>query len=266
MSSHRSTYSKVGLKHRIGVSGALCLLFALGSITPSAFAEDSATGSEYRAAARLELATAYYTQHQYGASLVEINQALKLSPKYLQAYMLLGLVQMELQHTSEADSAFNAALVIDGRDGDTHNNYGWFLCQNNRIGEAFTHFDSASTNPMYQTPEKALYNAGRCARQYGDKPRAIKYFNAALHTQPRATAVMYELADMQYIEKNYQAVLDVLDRVDTVEGPNPKALWLALRTENRLGHQAEVASYGAQLLKRFPESPEAVLYRVKNLD
>lgn len=222
--------------------------------------------NDYRAAARLELATAYYSQKQYGPALQEVKAALKLYPDYLQAYNVLGLVETELGHFKEADSAFRNALRLDNTDGSTHNNYGLLLCQNDHVADAYTHFELAAKNPMYDTPEKALYNAGRCARTAKNDDKATKYFTEALKRQPRATAIMYEMAEMNFLKKNYTAVLDLVDRMNAIEGLNPKTIWLALRTEYSQNHTNEVESYGAQLVNKFPDSPETILYRARNFE
>lgn len=251
-----------GLKTVI-VTSVLCIS-SLQSVGASEIAPIKA--NDYRAAARLELATAYYSQRQYGAALQEVKQALALYPQYLQAYNMMGLVETALGNNKEAETAFQTALSMDPRDGDTHNNYGLFLCQNNRYTVAFTHFEAAAANPMYSTPEKAYFNAGRCARLMKDDTRAQQYYTSALKIDPSATAVMLEVADLQYHLKKYDAVLDVIDRIEAIQGQSAATIWLALRTEYRLGNINEVQSYGLQLVKKFPDSAQAMLYRARSFD
>lgn len=245
---------------------ATCTLcFSMGTATAESDSP-SVKANDFRAAARLELASAYYTQRQYGAALQEINQALSLHPKYLQAYNMLGLIEGELGHQKEAEIAFKNALDLDDKDADTHNNYGLFLCKNTRVATAYKHFEAAALNPLNNNPAKSYYNAGRCARGVNDNIKAVHYFNEALRVDPRATVVMLELAEMQYQQKNYEVVLDVIERIEAIEGENPKTLWLALRSERRQGNTNEVESYGTQLVKNFPDSPEAILFRTKSFD
>ncbi len=46
-------------------------------------------------------------------------------------------------------------------------------------------FNAVATNPLYQTPEVALGNAGVCARSAGDVAlNADQYFNRALAIRP----------------------------------------------------------------------------------
>jgi type IV pilus assembly protein PilF len=225
----------------------------------------SPTGTDYRAAAHLELASNYYGLHDYGTALKEINLAIALS-KSTQVFNMKGLIHTELQQVEEADRAYKEALSLNRRDADTNNNYGWFLCQNNRVADSYAHFELAVADPMYRTPEKALYNAGRCARLEGATARAQQYFTKALLRRPGAIPVMYELAELQYEAKNYQAAIDVIDRIDTIGGTSARTLWLGLRTEYKLGHANEVESYGTQLLKTFGDSPEATLFLAKTFD
>ena len=93
-----------------------------------------------------------------------------------------------------------------------------------------------------------------------DNPKAVEYFSKALTVSPKSTAVMYELANMQYEQGNYANVLDVVDKIHDIAGPSPQSLWLALKTENKLGHRDEVESYGKQLTRKFPNAAETTLW------
>lgn len=245
--------------------------FVLTGLVPMVHAQQQQTAAEAREQietrimSRLKLASEYYSQNQVGAALRELMSAQDISSDYAPLQSMLGIVNMDLRRYDEAEKAFQKALKLDKNDPDIHNNYGWFLCTSGQHARGQEWLSKAWNNPLYNTPEKALYNAGRCARMANDQVRAVEFFAKALQISPTSTAIMYELATMQFDQGNYAKVLEVVDRIHTVEKASPQTLWLALRAENRLGHAAEVESYGSQLQRKFPNSAESTLWLTRNI-
>lgn len=246
-------------------------VLALTCMMPTAHAQQQSTPAEARAhveeriMARLKLASEYYSRNQVGAALRELMSAQDISTDYAPLQNMLGVVNMDLRRYEEAEKSFQRALKLERNDPDIHNNYGWFLCTSGQHAKGQEWLAKAWSNPLYETPEKALYNTGRCARMANDQVRAVEFFAKALQVSPNSTAIMYELANMQFDQGNYAKVLDVIDRIHTVEKASPQSLWLALRAENRLGHTVEVESYGSQIQRKFPNSAEATLWLTRNI-
>lgn len=219
---------------------------------------------ENRIMTRLKLASEYYSRNQLGAALRELMSAQDISKDSAPLQNMLGVVNMDLHRFNEAETAFQKALRLDRENPDIHNNYGWFLCVSGNHPKGQEWLQKAWTNPLYTTPEKALYNAGRCSRMSNDTNKALDYFGKALQVSPRSTAIMYELASMQFEQGKYSNVLDVIDQIHSVEDPSPKSLWLALRSEYRLGNTTDVESYGTQLQRKFPDSAETTLWLARH--
>ena len=214
---------------------------------------------ETRLMARLKLAAEYYGQGQLGQALRELNGAQDIASDYAPLQSLLGIVNMDLNRHDEAEKAFQKALRLDRDNPDIHNNYGWFLCVRGNASKGIEWLTKAYTNPLYTTPEKALYNAGKCARKGGDTAMATEYFSKALLVAPRSSAVVYEMASMQFDAGDYAKTLELLDRFHNMDKETPQSLWLALRSEQRLGHTKEVESYAKKLQRKFPDSAETTL-------
>jgi type IV pilus assembly protein PilF len=215
---------------------------------------------------RLKLASEYYTRNQVGAALRELMNAQDINNEHAPLQNMLGIVNMDLHRYDDAEKAFQKALKLDKTNNpDIHNNYGWFLCVSGQYTKGLDWLSKAWNNPLYSTPVKALYNSGRCSKMASDNTQALEFFTKALIVSPRSTAIMYELAHMQYELKNYQNTLDVIDRMHEIDGTSPQSLWLALRSEYRLGHKNEVESYGQQLIRKYPNAAETTLWVSKSL-
>ena len=150
----------------------IALLFPLvilaGCGTPSGGEQTAPEQLKSRASAsakvHTELAGEYYGLAKMGIALNEIDIALRADQNYAPAYSVRGLIHMALREYNEAEKDFQQSLRLDGSDSETHNNYGWFLCERGKEKESIPHFTAALKNPLYGTPERAYLNAGLCSR------------------------------------------------------------------------------------------------------
>lgn len=244
------------------------LLLALGAgmlAVGNAPAEEQ-SDSRQRAQIHTELAAAYFGQGQLGVALDELNTALKADSGYAPAYSVLGLVYMALREDDKADENFRRSLSLDGADSDTHNNYGWFLCQRGKVDDSIRHFMAALKNPLYATPDKSYLNAGICSRKKNEDKEAEEYFLKSLKFQPQQPQAFFHLADINYKRGNYTEARNFISRLSRVAAPSAESLWLAVRIERKLGDRDAEASSGLQLRKMYPDSPEAQALRSGKYD
>lgn len=226
-----------------------------------AFSAESQSNIQSRAQIHTELGAAYFTRGQLGIALEELKEAVKADPRYAPAYNMLGLVYLELREFPQAEENFQRAFSLDDNNPEFHNNYGWFLCQDGRPDEGIKHFFAALKNPLYSTPEKSYLNAGVCSIMKGDERDAENFFLKALKLQPQQQQVLYYLAEIAYRRKEYLDAKDYVNRHMQVSRPGPEVLWLALRTERKLGNRDAEANLGMQLRKNFPDSREVLALR-----
>ena len=203
-----------------------------------------------------ELGANYYSRGQYGVALAELREAISSDSSYAASYNILGLVHMELHEDDLAVQSFEKALSLSPNDSDAHNNYGWFLCQRNRIDESIKHFMSAVKNPLYQTPEKSYLNAGLCLIKKKDEAGAEDFFNKVIKLQPQNSQALYELANISYSRRQYIEAKAYLSRLTQNLQDSAEALWLGLRVARKLGDSNAESSYGLQLRRKFPSSPQ----------
>ncbi len=207
-----------------------------------------------------ELAGMYYDRTQYGVALQEVAVALKADSGFSQAYNVRALVRMALHEDDKADEDFQHSLRLDNTSSETHNNYGWFLCQGGRMKEAFKQFQDALNNPLYATPETAYTNLGLCSRKAGLMKEAESNLQRALVLRPDMPNALYGLADLNYANGDFVAAKSYLNRfVQVTPELNAEQLWLAVRIERKARDRDSEASYALQLRKNFPDSREVQL-------
>jgi len=233
------------------------------SSEPVSYERSSAeqTDADRRARVRMELASGYYARGQLDTALDEVKQALAVKPDLPEAYNLRGLVYQSLGDDNRAEDNFKRALQLNPRDADTMHNYGWFLCQNQRMPEAFAQFAQAIATPRYPGLSRTLMAQGVCQARTGAYADAEKSLARAYELDPTSPVTAFNLADVLYHRGSYERARFYIGRVNAVaEYSNAQTLWLAARVENKLGNQRGARDYGRQLRNRFPEAPETTAY------
>jgi len=213
---------------------------------------------KYRAKIHTELAAAYYQAGSMAVALEEVRIALEADPDYVQAYSVRGLIRTQLKENVKADEDFQRALKIAPKNPDVNNNYGWFLCETGQPRQAIQYFLNAVKDPLYETPEVAYANAGKCALKAGDMDGAQEYLLQALRlSKNSAPETRYQLANVFYLRGNLdESKIYLNEAVKAMDTPTPEALWLGVRLERKLGNKAGEGSYASQLRSRYPTSKE----------
>jgi len=215
------------------------------------------TDARSRAAIHTELGASYYGRGQYAVALEELREAIRSDPGYASAYSVLGLVHMELREDDVAVRNFEQALKLSPNDSDTNNNYGWFLCQRNRIDESIKYFMVAVKNPLYPTPDRSYVNAGLCLLKKNDLAGAEDMFNKAFRVQPRNPQALYNLGSLSYGRGQLMEAKSYLAQLAQVSQDTAESLWLGLRVARKLGEKNDETTYALQLKRKFPNSIQA---------
>lgn len=219
------------------------------------------SGNQRRAQIRLQLAVDYYQQRQLPVALDELKQALQADPNLADAYSVRALIYMDMGETRLADDNFLRALKLSPGNPDFANNYGWFLCQNGRVADSIAYFDGALKNRSYQYPSKALNNAGLCSLKQKNDVAAERYFKQAFQFDPANTSAAYNMAKIHYDRREFDRAQFYLGRLLKADEFGVDVLWLAIKTEHKLGDRAAENSLGTQLRRRYPTSPETAAYQ-----
>lgn len=218
--------------------------------------EEEIAGYE-RARIHTELGSNYLSIGNIGVALEEFNIALASEKRYVPAHYHLGLVYMELKDDARAEEFFKRAIDLDDSNAEAHNNYGWFLCQRNRIDESMKEFMAALKNPLYTTPDRPYVNAGLCSLKRKDDKGAEEFFQKALRLRPNQPQAQYYLADIYFRTDDLPNARAQLLGYMKANTPTAEALWLGVRVERKLGDKQSEASYAQMLRQRFPNSREA---------
>jgi type IV pilus assembly protein PilF len=218
--------------------------------------QTSTSDAQQRAKIHTELGSAYLESGRFGVAQEEALIAIGADPGYAPAYNLIGLVHMNLRENVAADEDFQKALKLAPNDPEINNNYGWFLCQTERVKQSVGHFMAAIKNPLYTTPAKAMTALGICYLKLPDDAAAEDFLLKALRLDGGNVEALYWLSDIYYRKGRYNEARLALSNLHKAMEPNSQSAWLALRVERKIGDREGEARYASLLRRKFQGSPE----------
>jgi type IV pilus assembly protein PilF len=222
---------------------------------------------ERRARARLELASLYLSRGQANEALGDVNNAIEAKPDMAEAYSLRGLIYGALGNMALAEQSFQRALQLAPNDPDARHNYGWFLCQQKRYGDADAQFDNAVGQAQNREVVRTLLAKGVCLARAGKWQEAERALSRSYELDPANPATAYNLSDVLLRRGDLPRAQFYVARINAVrEQSNAQSLWLAARIEHGLGNQTALRDLGRQLRERFPQSPEALQFERGRFD
>jgi tetratricopeptide (TPR) repeat protein len=139
-------------------------------------------------------------------ALADYSQALKLDPKYTDAYFSRGIFYQRIADNKRALADYNQALKLNPKYIDAYLNRG-FLYQNmGNNTKALEDYNKALTiNPKYID---AYYNRGDLYNKMGDHTKAVEDYNEALNLKPDVGAYIKRADFYQNIGNNIKALDD----------------------------------------------------------
>lgn len=206
-----------------------------------------------------ELGGQYLRSREYQIAMDKLKKAIDLDPHNVDAHSTLGLLYNALGQHEQAEASFKQALRIEPNNSAALNNYGQFLCQRTRYEEGQKAIMKAVENPLYRNAENAYYNAGVCALSGHQLEQADANFRKALELDPQMAPALLQMAELSLQQQHALQGRAYLQRYTALAQPNARSLWLGVQIERQLGDRDAEASYGLQLERNFPDSPQTKL-------
>lgn len=217
--------------------------------------------SENQKAAEInvQLGVRYFGKGEYKLADEKLRRALRQDPKSATANWVFALLQERLGEHEVAEKHFRKAISLDPKDSKAHNNYGTFLCNQNRVLEAEKEFLLAVKNPLYSEASSAYANAGTCFLKVPDKVKAEEYFQKSLELNASQRSALYQMGILSFERQEYEHASFYFQKYESVAKHNSQSLWMAYQTEVSLGNPSKADDYAHQLKRSFPASQEARL-------
>jgi type IV pilus assembly protein PilF len=204
----------------------------------------------------VQLGIGYMQQNNLEVANEKLLKALRQNPKSAAAHNAYAMLQDRLLQKDKAEYHYKRATKLDRKDSQAANNYGTFLCRNNREAESEKYFLQALKNPLYKTPEFAYTNAALCLLKIDKNERAKDYLRKALAARSNFPMALIAMGKLVFEQDNFSEAKIYLDRYHRVAIPTATSLWLAIRTELELNSSSDVDALAENLESNFPDSDE----------
>ncbi len=238
--------------------GLLALTLAACSTTRTRELPKSTVGDNKAASeVNVQLAAGYIQRKQFEVAKQKLDKAISLDEDNVEAYKLMAYLMSGLGKLEEAEDYYLQAMDIANDDPELHNAYGAFLCKTGRIDGALEEFAKAYKNPYYKTPYLAYSNAGSCMLQQKKYAEAEAYLRKALKHQPKLAGALISMAEIGINTGKYLMARAYIQRYHAVDRASADSLWIQAQAEQALGAKDAYDEVVQQLLKRFPDSPQA---------
>jgi type IV pilus assembly protein PilF len=110
----------------------VAFLLLLGLLQACVTAGPTKSQNEKASAVNVQLGIGYLQQNNLELASEKLDKALRQDPNSAAAHNAYAILQDRLQQAEKAEYHYKRATTLDPRDSQANNNYGAFLCRNNR--------------------------------------------------------------------------------------------------------------------------------------
>lgn len=211
-------------------------------------------------AARLntDLGINYARAGNFDVALDKFQRAIEQNANYAPAHAGIAFIHSQRRENDKAELHYERALQLQPDDPITRNNFGVFLCGQERYEKAEKLLLQAAKSPNYREPERAYTNAGVCARRTADLDRAEAHLREALKLRPEFPEALQQMASLLLERRDYARARVFLQRYEKVGAATASTLWIGASIESALGNESAAAEYRRRLRAEFPDSEESL--------
>lgn len=221
---------------------------------------NTSKGRDEARQAYVQLGLGYLQQGLIERAKVPLKKALELDESDADANAALGLVFQAEMEPELADEHFRKALAARPADARILNNYGSFLFEEKRYKEAYQRFEQAAADTLYPERSRVFENLGMTAKKLGQRELAQQQLEKALRLNRQQPHALLEMAELSFEDRHYVPARDYYDRFSLLSEQNARSLLLGVRLADVFEDRDKAASYGLQLKRLYPGTPEYQQY------
>ncbi|MFT5755504.1 MAG: type IV pilus assembly protein PilF [Alteromonadaceae bacterium] len=227
--------------------------------------ENSSTNNEI-AMTRISLGLGYLKIGNTTQAKLNLEKAKRFAPKLTQVYTAYAHYYDTVEEPELAIISYEKALSLDNKDADTLNNYGVFLCRQQRYVEAEKQILKAIDIPSYLLVSQSYENLALCQLKAKNFDKAQLYFEKSIAHNPNNASTLLQMVRLQYAFGEYQKAQDYLRKYEkSTRRFNANALSLAYKVYAKQHNLRIAKNYASMLVKMFPNSYEAKQYILNEL-
>ena len=227
---------------------------------------ENETSNNEIAMTRISLGLGYLKMGNTQQAKLNLEKAKRFSPNLVQVYTAFAHYYDTVGEPELATKAYEYALSINNQDADTLNNYGVFLCRNEKYAAAEKQMLKAIAIPSYILVAQSYENLAFCQLKAEQFDKAQTYLEKAIAHSPNRASSLLQMMRLQYAKSDYKLAQTYLHRYEkSTRRFSADALALAFKIFQKQGNKRISSNYGSMLVKMFPNSFEAKQYILNEL-
>ena len=242
-----------------------CVTQNYGNDKDTPLIENESSNNEI-AMTRISLGLGYLKMGNTQQAKLNLEKAKRFSPNLVQVHTAFAHYYDTVGEPDLATQAYEHALSINSQDADTLNNYGVFLCRNEKYAAAEKQMLKAISIPSYILVAQSYENLAFCQLKAEQFDKAQTYLEKAIAHSPNRASSLLQMMRLQYAKSNYKLAQTYLYRYEkSTRRFSADALALAFKIFQKQGNKRISSNYANMLVKMFPNSFEAKQYILNEL-
>jgi type IV pilus assembly protein PilF len=242
-----------------------CVTQNYGNDKDTPLIENESSNNEI-AMTRISLGLGYLKMGNTQQAKLNLEKAKRFSPNLVQVYTAFAHYYETVEEPDLTIQAYEKALELDGQDADTLNNYGVFLCRQEKYLEAEQQILKAIAIPSYILVAQSYENLALCELKAKEFGKAQSYLEKAIAHSPNRASSLLQMIRLQYAKGDFKLAQTYLYRYEKATRRfSSNALALAFKVFQKQGNKRTAKNYGNMLVKMFPNSFEAKQYILNEL-
>ncbi|MDN3653386.1 type IV pilus biogenesis/stability protein PilW [Thalassotalea ponticola] len=222
---------------------------------------DQDFSDEQLAKTRISLALGYLDKGNTTQAKYNLEKARQFAPDLVDVHTAFAHYYESVGEYEQAETSYIDALEINDEDADTLNNFGVFLCRQDRIEEAEKYFNKAIKVPSYIRISETYENIALCYLKRPDFEKTEAALSRSIRHSPNRASSLMQMAQLQYAKGSYDQAANFLSRFELATRRfTAQAIALSYKVQKKLGNDEVADNYAAMLLNMFPESAVAKEY------
>ncbi|UVJ45022.1 type IV pilus biogenesis/stability protein PilW [Pseudomonas sp. LS1212] len=210
--------------------------------------------------AYVQLGIGYLQEGFTERAKVPLKKALELDSADADANAALALVFQAEVEPELADQSFRKALAARPADARILNNYGSFLYEQKQYEDAYEMFGKAAADTLYPERSRVFESLGMTALKLAQRDTAQAHLEKALRLNRQQPRALLEMAELSYEDRHYVPAREFYDRFSQLSEQNARSLLLGTRLAKVFDDRNKAASFGLQLKRLYPGTPEYQQY------
>ncbi|MFC1583911.1 tetratricopeptide repeat protein [Fibrobacterota bacterium] len=206
---------------------------------------------------QLALAQAVKDMGKAREAISEYERWLAKKPRDKKALKEFYQLVKQTGDTIRMVSALSQLVKVSEGDLEYHRELGLLLVKRGKLKKAGKHLEVSNTGKKLD--EQVAYALYKVYRASKNRKGALEQLRSLAGFKPGEKKYAYPLARLEYISKNYSAVIKLLEHPELKPGLDEKRSFLLLKTYVRTKNASRAEGYGERLLRLFPKTAEQSL-------